>query len=162
MIQKLMQRLQSISRVALVLGTVFMLCMGATTALNVILRIFNIAMTGFMESIELMMIGTVLGAMAFAIFEKTQVAIDVLVEHLSPSIRKKLEVVALVANLVFWAAIGWATLDWLLRGAFSAVTQVLAIPMWPFQLLWLLGLLYFFLVYLTELLLLKSERRTTE
>jgi TRAP-type C4-dicarboxylate transport system permease small subunit len=146
----------------LVLGIVFMLGIGAITTLNVILRLFNIAMAGFMESIEIMMIVAIMGAMSFAVFEKTQIAIDVLVNRFSPGNQRKLEIVALVASCVFWAAIGWATLDWLLRGAYTAITDILKVPMWPFQVYWLLGLLFFCLVYLTELLLLISEKRIKE
>jgi TRAP-type C4-dicarboxylate transport system permease small subunit len=159
MLQRCKLILQSTSRAGLVLGIVFMLGIGAITTLNVILRIFNIAMAGFMESIEIMMIVAIMGAMSFAVFEKTQIAIDVLVNRFSPGNQRKLEIVALVASCVFWAAIGWATLDWLLRGAYTAITDILKVPMWPFQVYWLLGLLFFCLVYLTELLLLISKRR---
>jgi TRAP-type C4-dicarboxylate transport system permease small subunit len=157
-----MQILQSTSRAGLMLGTLAMLGIGAITCLNVILRIFNIAMTGFMESIELMMIVAILGAMAFAAFEKTQVAIDVVVSHLSPQNQKKFEIIALGASLVFWAAVGWATLDWLLRGAYTAITEILKVPMWPFQVFWLAGLFFFCLVYLAQVLLTVSERRMKE
>jgi len=154
--------LQSTSHAGLALGVVFMLGIGTITTLNVILRLFNIAMAGFMESIEIMMVVAIMGAMSFAVFEKTQIAIDVLVNRFSPGNQKKLEIVALVASFVFWAAIGWATLDWLLRGAYTAITDILKVPMWPFQVYWSLGLLFFCLVYLTELLLLISERRIKE
>jgi TRAP-type C4-dicarboxylate transport system permease small subunit len=162
MLQRCKLILQSTSRAGLVLGIVFMLGIGAITTLNVILRIFNIAMAGFMESIEIMMIVAIMGAMSFAVFEKTQIAIDVLVNRFSPGNQRKLEIVALVASCVFWAAIGWATLDWLLRGAYTAITDILKVPMWPFQVYWLLGLLFFCLVYLTELLLLISKRRINQ
>jgi TRAP-type C4-dicarboxylate transport system permease small subunit len=162
MLQRCKLILQSTSRAGLVLGIVFMLGIGAITTLNVILRIFNIAMAGFMESIEIMMIVAIMGAMSFAVFEKTQIAIDVLVNHFSPGNQRKLEIVALVASCVFWAAIGWATLDWLLRGAYTAITDILKVPMWPFQVYWLLGLLFFCLVYLTELLLLIFKRRINQ
>jgi TRAP-type C4-dicarboxylate transport system permease small subunit len=162
MLQRCKLILQSTSRAGLVLGIVFMLGIGAITTLNVILRIFNIAMAGFMESIEIMMIVAIMGAMSFAVFEKTQIAIDVLVNSFSPGNQRKLEIVALVASCVFWAAIGWATLDWLLRGAYTAITDILKVPMWPFQVYWLLGLLFFCLVYLTELLLLIFKRRINQ
>jgi TRAP-type C4-dicarboxylate transport system permease small subunit len=162
MLQRCKLILQSTSRAGLVLGIVFMLGIGAITTLNVILRIFNIAMAGFMESIEIMMIVAIMGAMSFAVFEKTQIAIDVLVNRFSPGNQRKLEIVALVASCVFWAAIGWATLDWLLRGAYTAITDILKVPMWPFQVYWLLGLLFFCLVYLTELLLLIFKRRINQ
>jgi TRAP-type C4-dicarboxylate transport system permease small subunit len=158
MVKQGMPVLSSVSRGALVLGSILMLGMGAATVVNVILRLFNIAMTGFLESIELMMVVTVFGAMSFAAFEKSQVAVDVLVNRLSPSNKIKLEILSLIANFLFWGLLGWATLDWVLSGAYEAITDVLHVPMWPFQILWLFGLLFFSLVYLQEFIQKISQR----
>jgi TRAP-type C4-dicarboxylate transport system permease small subunit len=158
MIQQFKKALESTSHGALVLGTIFMLGIGAITILNVILRLFNVAMTGFIESIELMTIVATLGAMVFAAFEKTQIAIDVIIGRLSSQNRKRFETLAVAASLIFWALVGWSTFDWIRRGAYAAITDVLRIPMWPFEVIWLLSLFFFVLVYLVELLLIKSDK----
>jgi len=159
---RLMNLLQSTSRAGLVLGTVFMLGIGAITVLNVILRICNIAMTGFIETIEILMIVAALGAMTFAVFEKTQVAIDVIIGRLSSKNRRRFDIAALSASLVFWGLVCWATIDWLFRGAYTAITDILKVPMWPFQVIWVIGLIFFCLVYLTELLTMLFNRRLKE
>lgn len=160
--ERLVRILRSTSKIWLAVGITFMLAIGAITVLNVVLRLFNIAMTGFIEAIELMMIVSMLGAMAFAAFEKTQVAIDVIVGRLSAQNRMRFEAVALAASFVFWALVGWATLDWFIRGAYSAITDILKVPMWPLQVYWLVGLMFFCLVYLTELLVMIYEWRSEE
>lgn len=154
--------LKSMSHAGLTMGTVFMLGIGAVTVLNVLLRVFNIAMTGFIEAIEILMIVAALGAMAFAVFEKTQVAIDVIVSRLSFNNRRRFEISALIASLVFWGLVGFATIDWFFRGAYTAVTDILKIPMWPFQVIWIIGLIFFWLVYLIELLTNIFDRRVEE
>ena len=157
--QMLMNILRSTSRAGLVLGTVFMLGIGAITVLNVVLRVFNIAMTGFIEAVEIFMIVAALGAMAFAVFEKTQVAIDVIIGRLSSKNRRRFDIAAQSASLVFWGLVCWATIDWLFKGAYTAITDILKVPMWPFQIIWVIGLIFFWLVYLTELLLMIFNRR---
>jgi TRAP-type C4-dicarboxylate transport system permease small subunit len=159
MIQKCIKFLQSTSHVGMVLGTLAMIVMGIATVLNVLLRVVNIAMPGYMEFIEVVMIICILGAMAMAVFEKTQVAIDVLINRLSPDNQKGFEIFALVVNFVFWGVVGWATLDWLLKESFTTVTEILKIPQLPFNIYWLLGVFFFCLVYLIELLSIISQRR---
>jgi TRAP-type C4-dicarboxylate transport system permease small subunit len=157
-----MHILRSTSRAGLVLGTVFMLGIGAITVSNVILRVFNIAMTGFIEAVEILMIVAALGAMAFAVFEKTQVAIDVIIGRLSSKNRGRFDIAALAASFLFWGLICWATIDWLFKGAYTAITDILKVPMWPFQVIWVIGLIFFWLVYLTELLIMLFNRRLKE
>jgi TRAP-type C4-dicarboxylate transport system permease small subunit len=159
MIQKCIQFLKSTSRAGLLLGTFAMLIMGFTTLCNVISRVFHIAMVGYTEFIEVAMIVCILGALSIAVFEKTQVAIDVLINTLSPDNQKRFEIFALVTNFVFWAVVFCATFNWALQGSFTMTTEILKIPQFPFTIYWLLGLIFFCLVYLTELLLLISERR---
>ncbi len=160
--KSLMRILRSTSRLALALGAAFMLGVGALTVLNVILRVFNVAMTGFIEAVEILMIVAALGAMAFAVFEKTQVAIDIIISRLSLDSRRGFDIAALAASLVFWGLVCWATVDWLFKGAYTAITDILKIPMWPFQVIWAVGLIFFLLVYFTELVLMLINRRPNE
>jgi TRAP-type C4-dicarboxylate transport system permease small subunit len=151
--------LQLTSRLSVGIGIIFTLAIGFTTALNVVLRFFfNIAMTGFMEAIEVMMIVAVLGAMTGAAFEKAQVAIDMLLNYMSPRKKATLEVVSMFASLVFWGSILWATIDWIVRGAFKEQTDVLKIHMLPFEIYWVFGLFFFCMVCLGDLLTVLQRR----
>ena len=143
--------LRSASNLGAGIGMVFMVAIGVTTTLNVILRFFNIAMSGFLEAIGLMMIVTGLGAMAVAVFEKIQVAIDILISRLSSRKKEALEIVSLLVTLVFWGSILFATFKWIVGGAFKEHTDILKIPMLPFEILWTVGLLFFCMVYIRNL-----------
>ena len=151
--------LRSASNLGAGIGMVFMVAIGVTTTLNVILRFFNIAMSGFLESIELMMIVTGLGAMTLAVFEKIQVAIDILISHLSSRKKEALEIVSLLVTLVFWGSILFATFNWIVGGAFKEQTDILKIPMLPFEILWTVGLLFFCMVYIRNLFDVLKRRR---
>lgn len=151
--------LRSTSHLGVGIGIVFMVAIGVTTTLNVILRFMNIAMSGFLEAIGLMMIVTGLGAMSIAVFEKIQVAIDVLITHLSSRNKRILEIVSLIATLVFWGSILLATFNWIVGGAFKEQTDILKIPMLPFEIFWTIGLFFFCMVYLGNLLEVLKRRR---
>jgi TRAP-type C4-dicarboxylate transport system permease small subunit len=159
MIQESKHFLHSASRLAMRLGIVAMVIMGAVTIVNVVCRPLHIAMPGYTEFIEAIMLLCIVGAMTIAVFEKTQVAIDVLVNNLSSANKERLEIVSLIINLGFWLAIGWATLDWIFKEDVKASSEILKIPALPFNIYWLLGLFFFCLIYLTELFSRISERR---
>jgi len=151
--------LRSTSNLGVGIGIVFMVAIGVTTTLNVILRFFNIAMSGFLEAIELMMIVTGLGAMTVAVFEKIQVAIDILISRLSSRNKEVLEIVSLLVTLVFWGSILLATFNWIVGGAFKEQTDILKIPMLPFEIFWTIGLFFFCMVYFGNLLEILKRRR---
>jgi TRAP-type C4-dicarboxylate transport system permease small subunit len=151
--------LRSTSHVGAVMGIVFMAAIGVTTTSNVILRFFNIAMSGYLEAIGLMMIVASIGAMSMAVFGKIQVAIDILISRLSSRKKEVFEIASLLVTLVFWGAILLATLNWIVGGAFKEQTDILKVPMLPFEILWAAGLLFFCMVYLRGLLEIVKERR---
>jgi TRAP-type C4-dicarboxylate transport system permease small subunit len=98
------------------IGVIFILGIGSLTLMNVILRFFNIAMMGYIELIEVMMIVAALCAMAMAVAGKIQVS----------------------------------TVKWIIEGGYREQTDILHIPILPFQILWVLGLLFICIFYLRD------------
>jgi hypothetical protein len=57
---------------------------------------------------------------------------------------------ALAVELVFWGLIWWTSTKLLYDNGFGEHTLQLDVPVFPFRLLWVLGLLLFVLVILVE------------
>ena len=133
--------------------------MGTLTFLNVICRALGIAMTGYMELVEILMIGVGMAALAISAFEKTQVAIDVVVNLFSEEHQIIFQIFATVVNLVFWGATLFVTTDFVFGDSLHERTDILNVPVFPFYLLWTLGLVLLFLVFVLDILEIFSERR---
>jgi TRAP-type C4-dicarboxylate transport system permease small subunit len=133
--------------------------MGSLTFLNVICRALGIAMTGYMELVEILMIGVGMAALAISAFEKTQVAIDVVVNLFAAEHQIIFQIFASVVNLVFWGATLFVTTDFVLGDSLHERTEILNVPVFPFYVLWVLGLVLLFLVFVLDTLEIVSERR---
>ena len=105
-------------------------------------------------------------ALAYALFRKAHIRIDVLYVRLSPAYHLALDGLALLALSVFTVLVSWQAYDVLAssisRGSIS--NTPLGTPMWIPQLLWFVGLLWF--TVCVVLLLLRTvvaavERDTT-
>jgi TRAP-type C4-dicarboxylate transport system permease small subunit len=151
--------LRSWSYFFLLIGVICQLSMGSLTFLNVICRALGIAMTGYMELVEILMIGVGMAALAISAFEKTQVAIDVVVNLFSAEHQIIFQIFASVVNLLFWGAMLWVTTDFVFGDSLHERTDILNVPVFPFYLLWVLGLVLLFLVFILDALEIVSERR---
>jgi TRAP-type transport system small permease protein len=151
--------LRSWSYFFLLIGVVCQLGMGSLTFLNVICRFLGIAMTGYMELVEILMIGVGMAALAISAFEKTQVAIDVVVNLFSTEHQIIFQIFASVVNLFFWGAMLWVTTDFVFGDSLHERTDILNVPVFPFYMLWVLGLVLLFLVFILDALEIVSERR---
>jgi len=140
------------------IGIVFILGIGLLTVSNVILRYFNVAMMGYIEVIEVMMIVAALSAMILAVFNKIQVSIDILVVTMPKKLVNWLEIIWAITCFVFWVSIFWATVRWIIGGAFREQTDILHIPIVPFQILWLIGLFFICVFYLRDSIILLRGR----
>ena len=139
-----------LDRLNLGIGILFILGVGFLTLMNVILRFFNIAMMGYIELIEVMMVVAALCAMTMAVAGKIQVSIDIIVVTLSKKNQEKLEILWSIICLIFWGAISWATVSWIIEGGYRERTDILNIPILPFQIVWILGLFFISIFYLWD------------
>ena len=143
----------------LIIGILSQLVVGSTTLLNVICRFSGIAMTGYIELIEVIMIALGMGALGIAAFEKTQVAIDVVINLFSADRQIIFKIFSAVVNLVFWISTAWVTMKWVFAESLFEQTDILKIPVGPFYLYWGLGLVLLCLVFTLDLLDIINERR---
>jgi TRAP-type C4-dicarboxylate transport system permease small subunit len=112
-----------------------------------------------MELVEVLMIGVGMSALAMSAVEKTQVAIDVVVNLFSAKHQIIFQIFASVVSLVFWGATLWVTTDFIFGDSLRERTDILNIPVFPFYLFWVLGLVLLFLVFILDTFNIVSERR---
>jgi TRAP-type C4-dicarboxylate transport system permease small subunit len=154
--------LRSWSNLFLLIGVASQLAMGSMTFLNVICRSLGIAMAGYTELVEVLMIAVGISALAISAFEKTQVAIDVVVNLFSEEHQIIFQVFASVVNLLFWGAMLVVATDFVFGDSLHERTDILNIPVFPFYLFWVLGLVLLFLVFVLDTLETVCKRRKQE
>ena len=88
--------------------------------------------------------------MTMAVAGRIQVSIDIIVVTLSKKNQERLEILWSIICLIFWAAIFWATVKWIIGGGYRERTDILDIPILPFQIFWVLGLFVISIFYLRD------------
>ena len=151
--EKLDKFLHITDGIGLKIGILFLISIGTLTLVNVVTRFFGLAVKGFFEIIESLMIITALVSMMTAAFEKGQVAVDVLVMKLSKRNRAIFAIIASVASFLFWTSVTLATIFWFIRIGYSEATDVLGIPLIVFYIPWILGLIILVLILIREIYL---------
>jgi TRAP-type C4-dicarboxylate transport system permease small subunit len=135
---------------SVILCGVFIMAWVLLITINVILRQFDSVIYGNYELVEVFALALVGFMLAFAGLKHSHISVKMLIERLPKQWQKRTTVFALVVELVFWGLIWWTSTDLLADNGFSEKTLQLDVPVFPFRLLWVLGLLLFFLVLLVE------------
>lgn len=151
----LLGRLSSISRLGAWVGGSMMLAAAALISLEVLLRkLFLISLGGADEMASYALaIGTV-WALAFASLQRAHIRVDALYVLLPTFLGAILDVLALVSMLIFAAALSWYGTEVLIDSwKLSATANTpIGTPLWIPQGLWVLGL-WFFVATIATLLL---------
>lgn len=136
----------------LVLGGIFLIGMMCLTVANVIARFFGNVIAGTYELTEIMHVVVIACALGYAVLEGSQVVVELLASRLSPQMQKILEGINSFFGLAFWGIIAWASIELLLKRGLNEETQLLGVPFLPFRFVWVIGLLFLSMVFLTRLI----------
>jgi TRAP-type C4-dicarboxylate transport system permease small subunit len=129
----------------------FLVVIMVAIVLDVVLRLLRIPFVGSYEIAEAFIIVTVAFALPFAAVKGTHVVIDVLITHFGRRKRAISTAIALFLTLVIWGLIVWASFNVMLAKWTNEFSFTLNIPYLPFRIIWVIGLILFCLVYITEI-----------
>ena len=126
---------------------------------NIIYRFSGHTIVGTYELVTLIIVIPAACGLGYAALEKTHVTIRVLVSRFPQRAQLILESLTATLSLIILASISWATLVLLSERGLEEKTLVLDFPYLPVKFIWVLGLLFYCLIILLELLKAISKMR---
>jgi len=133
------------------IGAAFLVGMMVLVVANIIYRLFGHVIPGSYELSELMIVVAVASALGYAAVHKSHIVVKIVVSQFSQRWQAIIEVLMSLISLATWAVIAWASFNVLSQRWLTEVTDLLDIPYLPFRMIFVLGLVLFCLVYVTDL-----------
>jgi len=133
------------------IGAAFLTGMMFLVVANIIYRLFGHVIPGSYEISELMIVVAVAFALGYAAVHKSHIVVKIVVTRFSERRQAILTVLMSLISLATWAIIAWASYNVLSQRWLTEMTDLLDIPYLPFRMIFVLGLVVFCLVYVTDL-----------
>lgn len=151
-----MQRLNNIiRRIAgggVLIASIFLLAMMVLIVSNIIYRFFGGVIVVTYEYVELFAGMAAALALGYTALVKRHVVINILISRFSERIKIILGIFTGIIGLGFWIVLTRGSIEILLQRGIKEVTLNNAIPLFPFRSLWVLALIFFCFILLTELI----------
>ena len=151
-----------LSNLLLIIATCTLAAMMFLTATDVALRyIFNSPVPGGLEIVEFMMGILIPFALVYTARQRAHIGVDLVIEHFSEHVRKIISAITVFMTFVLFVLITWQGYYYIIDQYESKLTSaVLYIPVWPFIILFTVGMAALTLVLLAEFLSSLSEVRS--
>ncbi|MBW1801940.1 MAG: TRAP transporter small permease [Deltaproteobacteria bacterium] len=143
-----------LSNLLLTIATCTLAAMMFLTATDVALRyVFNSPIPGALEIVEYMMGILIPFALVYTARQRAHIGVDLVIEHFSDRVRKIISIVTVFMTFVLFVLITWQGYYYIIEHYDSNLTSsVLYIPVWPFIILFTVGMAALTLVLLAEFL----------
>jgi TRAP-type C4-dicarboxylate transport system permease small subunit len=113
---------------------------------------FDTPVKGAFELSILIMVGVVFGGLAYTEVLKGHISIDILQSRLSPRSQAVLKALGALIGIVVFSLIGWQGIEKVQYSIkFGYVSETLHFPIYPFQIMLVVGAIIFCLVLISEL-----------
>lgn len=127
----------------------------ALISVEVFLRKFFLISLGGVDEISSYILGICISwALAYVLFEKMHIRIDVLYNKMGGKVKSLLDILSMIMTLIFISFLTYFALNVLLTSIdkSSTANTPLGTPLWIPQSLWVFGFVFFFIVVLSLLL----------
>jgi TRAP-type C4-dicarboxylate transport system permease small subunit len=144
--------LRKINNAGAGIAGVFLIAIMVLIVANVIVRFFQIVIEGTYELIELLIVVTVAFALAYTAFHGGHVVVRVLVSRFS---ERTQAIMGIFTNLIAFGtcgAITWASAIILQTRWITETSNVYGFPIFPFRIIWQVGLLLLCFMLFTDLI----------
>ncbi len=149
-----------LNRILIWTAALFLAAMVLLTCSNIALRLFSKPVKGTIELMGLfgaVVAGTALGATQM---RKENIAVDILVNNFSPSVRRVLRIINSLLCMLFFSVTSWKIADWAYTFYISGeVTETLRIVFYPFTLAVAIGTAALAVVFLSVIVTTFNEYR---
>lgn len=140
-------------------GSIFLLVVVLIIVVNVIIRFFGHMIPGHYELVSLITVISVAFSLSYTAIHKGHIAMNILVSRLSERNRIILGAFTTIVSIAVWGAIAWASITVIQGKMLKEVSNMLLIPYLPFRCVWVLGLILYCLVMVTDLLTTNMRKR---
>jgi TRAP-type C4-dicarboxylate transport system permease small subunit len=140
-------------------GSIFLLVVVLIIVTNVIIRFFGHMIPGHYELVSLITVIAIAFSLSYTAIHKGHIAMNIVVSRLSKRNQIILGAFTTVVSIAVWAAITWASITVIQDKMFREVSNMLLIPYFPFRCVWVLGLILYCLVLVTDLFMTKRREK---
>jgi TRAP-type C4-dicarboxylate transport system permease small subunit len=118
--------------------------------INIVSRRFGFVILGIHELVELLMVIVVAGAVGYTELNKSHVTVSLVKGFFSERTKVNCERVISLIHLLTWGAVLVATVMIMVERWSIEVSEILAVPVFPFRIIWTYGLAFWCLVILMD------------
>ena len=140
-------------------GSIFLLVVVLIIVINVIIRFFGHMIPGHYELVSLITVISIAFSLSYTAIHKGHIAMNIVVSRLSKRNQIILGAFTTVVSIAVWATITWASIMVIQNKMFKEVSNMLLIPYLPFRCIWVLGLILYCLVLVTDLFMTKKREK---
>ena len=140
-------------------GSIFLLVVVLIIVTNVVIRFFGHMIPGHYELVSLITVISIAFSLSYTAIHKGHIAMNIVVSRLSKRNQIILGAFTTVVSIAVWAAITWASITVIQDKMLKEVSNMLLIPYLPFRCVWVLGLILYCLVLVTDLFMTKKRER---
>lgn len=130
---------------------VFLLGAMLLVVTSVTARFFNIAITGSIELMQLMIAVTIAFALVYTALRKGHVVVKIIVSRFSVRTGAIVGIAVSFLSLAIWGLMSGATAQLVYEMGLRELSETLEIPYLPFRVVFILGLLLFSLSYISDI-----------
>ncbi len=124
-----------------------------------LLVVFNVVIRSFFRKVipdsfdllGLMILAAIGFALTHTALHKGHVQVDLVASRFSPRVSAITDIIVSFLSLCIWALMTWGGMNVVIENWLGEKTPVLELPYLPFRIFWILGLLFFSIVYILEI-----------
>ena len=143
--------IQRVTRVGTILAGIFLIGAMLLVVASVISRFFNVAITGSIELMQLMISVTIAFALAYTALRKGHVVVNILISRFPVMSGAIIGVVISFISLAIWILMSYAGAQFIFEKGMTELSETLRIPYAPFRSIFTLGLLLLSLSFVSDI-----------
>jgi TRAP-type C4-dicarboxylate transport system permease small subunit len=118
---------------------------------SIVLRSFGQVLQGSYELVSLLIVVSVAFALSYTAINQGHVMVRIVVSRVSERPQAIIGAFTTLISIAVWGAIAWASVSIIHEKALTEISDQLQIPYLPFRCVWVLGVILFCLVLLSDL-----------
>jgi TRAP-type C4-dicarboxylate transport system permease small subunit len=132
-------------------GGVSLIVVMLLIVVSIVIRFFGRVLQGSYELVSLLIVVSIAFALGYTALRQGHIVVRIVVSRASERTQAIIGAFTTLISIAVWGAITWASVAIIHEKALTEASEQLQIPYLPFRCVWVLGLLLFCLVLLSDL-----------
>ena len=132
------------------IGIAALVLLMSVTVVNIVVRMFGRIIIGAYELSGLMLALAASSAIVYRALKAGHLMVDVLFAKFPPKTQKVIRILTAFTSFVATGFLAAATIRWIVEGGFAEKSEVLLLPVLPFECVWALGLVLLCVIFLLD------------